>query len=446
LEHLAALDKWMRMKREHLVAHALADAMLAGPCEMEGFVERAAWLLGRKHRWLAPLCKRMFHTFGSSLEQRDRSRLVDWLRRDRGYQKAWLAARPPRIARYVLDAPRMSPRQGGLAACALPDLPTLGDLAAWLGVTGSELDWFADVRSMNTPDGPLCHYQYVWVPKRYGKRLMEVPKVRLREIQRRILRGILDLVPVHRAAHGFLRGKSCRTYVEPHVGRDVVLRMDLRDFFPSIPATRIHALFGTLGYPRAVARTLTALCTNAVPMAIAKRGAASWRDAKRLGIPHLPQGAPTSPALANLCALHLDLRLDELAKSMDGQYTRYADDLAISGGESLRRSISKITALIATIAVEEGFGINHRKTRSMHRSHRQILTGVVVNEKPNILRQDVDRLKAVLTNCVRQGPGSQNRKGVRDFKAHLSGRIAHVASLNAARGERLKAIFNRIEW
>ena len=434
------------MKREHFIAQSLADAMLAGSCDVEGFIERATWLLGRKPRWLAPLCKRVFNAFGSSLEQRDRTRLTEWIRHDRGYRDAWLAARPPRIAHYALYPPRMSPRRGALAACGLPDLPTPGDLAAWLGVSVSELDWFADVRGMNTPEGPLCHYRYMWVTKSYGMRLVEVPKIRLREIQRRILRGILDPVPVHRAAHGFCHGKSCRTYVEPHVGREVVLRMDLRDFFPSIPAARIHALFDTLGYPEAVARTLTALCTNAVPMAIAKRGAASWLDAKRLGIPHLPQGAPTSPALANLCALHLDLRVDGLAKSMDGQYTRYADDLAISGGESLRRRIANISALVAEIAIEEGFDINHRKTRFMHRSHRQFLTGVVVNEKPNVRRQDFDRLKAALTNCVRHGPASQNRDGVRDFQAHLSGRISHVASLNCGHGKKLQEIFRRIEW
>ncbi len=434
------------MKREHLVAHSLAHALLSGVCDTEGFVQRATWLLGRKHRWLTPLCKRVFRAFGSSLEERDHTRLTEWIRHDHGYRAAWLSARPPRIAHYLLEPPRMSPRRGALAACALPDLPTPGDLAAWLGVSVSELDWFADVRGMNAPEGPLCHYRFMWVPKSYGMRLMEVPKIRLREIQRRILRGILDHVPVHRAAHGFCRGKSCRTYVEPHVGREVVLRMDLRNFFPSIPSPRIHALFDTLGYPEAVARTLAALCTNAVPMAVAKRSAASWLDAKRLGTPHLPQGAPTSPALANLCALHLDLRMDELAKSMDGQYTRYADDLAISGGESLRRRTVNISSLVTKIAVEEGFDINHRKTRIMHRSCRQLLTGVVVNERVNVRRQEFDRLKAVLTNCARQGPALQNRDGIRDFRAHLSGRIAHVVSLNGERGKKLQEIFHRIEW
>jgi hypothetical protein len=82
----------------------------------------------------------------------------------------------------------------------------------------------------------------------------------------------------------------------------------------------------------------------------------------------------------------------------------------------------------------------------MFRSRRQFLTGVVVNEKPNVRRQDFDRLKAVLTNCVRQGPASQNRDGVRNFQAHLSGRIAHVSSLNRERGKKLQEILGRIEW
>lgn len=420
--------------------------MLAGTCDANGFVERCVVVLGRRHRWLAPLCRRAFQHFGAALGERDRPRLIEWICGDEGYLEAWQAARPPRIAQYVLEPARMSPRAGVLATCDLPDLPTLGDLAAWLGVTTRELAWFADVRGMNAPEGALCHYLYRWIAKRHGVRLLEAPKPRLRAIQRRILRGILDLVPVHRAAHGFRRGKSCRSHAEPHVGRDVVLRMDLRSFFASIPAARVHALFATLGYPASVARALAALCTNQVPRTMVPAGVMSWDEARCLGVPHLPQGAPTSPALANLCAFRLDLRLEALASAMGGQFTRYADDIAMSGGESLRRDIAGITTLVARIAIEEGFEVNHRKTRRMFRSHRQVLTGIVVNRKPNVRRQDFDRLKAVLTNCVRHGPASQDRDGTRDFKAHLAGRVAHVASLNAARGARLEAIFGRIDW
>jgi RNA-directed DNA polymerase len=165
-----------------------------------------------------------------------------------------------------------------------------------------------------------------------------------------------------------------------------------------------------------------------------------------LGIPHLPQGAPTSPCIANLCALHLDLRLDALSNALGGQYTRYADDLAISGGEALRRNWPRVSRAIAVIALEEGFAVTHRKTRAMHRGRRQLLTGIVVNTKPNVPRVDFDRLKAILTNCERQGPQSQNRQRMDDFRAHLAGRIAHVSSINTPRGRKLKAIFDRIDW
>ena len=172
----------------------------------------------------------------------------------------------------------------------------------------------------------------------------------------------------------------------------------------------------------------------------------SWIEGKQLEVPHLPQGAPTSPALSNLCALHLDLRLDALAQTFGGAYTRYADDLALSGGEPLRRRCARLGASIAAIAREEGFEVNHRKTQVMHASDRQVLTGVVVNERPNIPRDEVDRLKAILTNCAARGAGSQNRQGHADFRAHLLGRISHVTALNARRGARLRSIFERIDW
>lgn len=438
------------MTREDRVALALADALLAGPASAEDFAARMARALGRKSRWIAGLSRRAFARFGSQLRHPQRQRLIAFIRDDRGFRDAWRAARKPAIRHYFLDPPPMEPRPGALAACAIPALPTPGDVAAWLGITVSDLDWFADVRGMNDA-GLLGHYHHRWIPKRHAAyRIVEVPKTRLRAIQRKILREILDPIPVHRAAHGFTRGHSCLTHAESHVGRLVVLRMDLRDFFTSIPARRIHALFQTLGYPEASARVLTGLCTTRVPGSVLRalpRGASmDWLEGKRLREPHLPQGAPTSPALSNLCALHLDLRLDALARSLDASYTRYADDIAVSGDEGLRRQVAKLSSLVAAIAAEEGFKANHRKTRIMHRSDRQVLTGIVVNEHPNLRRDDYDRIKAVLHNCARSGPATQNREGHSDFRAHLKGRIGYVKQVNAARAAKLQRLFDRIEW
>jgi RNA-directed DNA polymerase len=155
-------------------------------------------------------------------------------------------------------------------------------------------------------------------PKRLGGlRLLEIPKADLKRAQRRILDDLLQHVPVHEAAHGFVQGRSVASHAAAHAGKEVVIGFDLRDFFPSVRASRVHAMWRTLGYPEGVARALTALCTHRTDSAVIERlrddGGLDWLGAKRLAAPHLPQGSPCSPALANLCAFRLDLRLEGLA-------------------------------------------------------------------------------------------------------------------------------------
>ena len=162
--------------------------------------------------------------------------------------------------------------------------------------------------------------------------------------------------------------------------------------------------------------------------------------------PHLPQGAPTSPALANLCAWRLDARLTALAAAAGATYTRYADDLAFSGGREFERSARRFQVQVMCTALEEGFAVHGQKTRFMRPGVRQQLCGVVLNARPNIRRDEYDQLKAVLYNCARHGPHTQNRAGVADFRAHLLGRIAWVTSLNSVRGGKLRAWFDRICW
>jgi len=330
----------------------------------------------------------------------------------------------------------------------LPPLIHQEAVADFLGLYPGELAWLADVhgREARVPAGPLRHYVYRWIPKAAGRwRLIEMPKSRLKATQQRLLHHLLDRVPPHDAAHAFRKGRSVVTFARPHCGREVVLRFDLKDFFPSVPASRVHALFARLGYTTPVARLLAGLCTNVVPDD-ACRPETTWHERKRLRSPHLPQGAPTSPALANLCARRLDARLDGLARSVGADYTRYADDLAFSGGAALERAAGRFPVVVATIALEEGFEVNTHKTRVLRRGVRQQLAGVVVNAHPNVRRADYDRLKATLTNCVRHGPVPENRDGHGDFRSHLLGRIAHVGRLNPARGRRLREVFDRIDW
>ena len=278
-------------------------------------------------------------------------------------------------------------------------------------------------------------------------RLIEAPKGRLKEMQRRILAGILERVPVHEAVHGFVKGRSIRTFAAGHVGQHVVLRMDLRDFFPTFRAARAAAFFRTMGYPERVAERLAGICTNAVPSSVWAGCKAAERETRETyRRPHLPQGAPTSPALANAMTFRLDCRLSGLARSAGASYTRYADDLAFSGEAAFARGVGRFAVRAMAVAMEEGFHVHARKTHVMRQGVRQRLAGLVVNQRPNVARRDFDRLKAVLTNCVRHGVESENREGHARFREHLLGRVTFVESVNPARGKKLRGIFEKIAW
>jgi RNA-directed DNA polymerase len=440
------------------VALSLADAMLAGPSTQRSVLARCSTALGTKPAWLTVLTKAVLREHGEGWHPNIRNPLARSICDHPAFQNAWATERP-QIRHYFLSSPAMARPPVALQHCSLLNLPTASDIAKWLNLELPQLDWFADVgeRNHQAKDGRLHHYSYQWVAKRSGGfRLLEIPKSRLRAVQRRILHELIDYIPPHEGAHGFRARHSCLTGAEPHVGQQVVIRIDLEDFFVSVSALRIAALFRTLGYPDGAARVLTGLCTNQVPSRVLdwkdpakyafEQPHLDWHSRKRLQSPHLPQGAPTSPALANLCAFNLDLRLQAAAESLDARYTRYADDLVFSGGRQFERAAQRFVSLVGTIALEEGFAINFRKTRVMNRATRQNVNGIVVNEKTNVSRAQRDELKAVLHNCARHGPASQNRAGRADFRAHLAGRIAHVKMISPVQGQRLETLFERIVW
>lgn len=334
-------------------------------------------------------------------------------------------------------------------------LETVRDLADWLRLDPEHLLWFADLRDRNScgKHSLLNHYDTHIGAKPYGAvRLVEAPKQRLKKIQRQILSEILMPVPLHPAVHGFCKGRSILTFALPHAGREAVLRLDLQDFFPSISGPRVQALFRTLGYPEPVADLLGGLCTTTTPRHVWQNTgletiAAEFQRARVLyARPHLPQGAPTSPVIANLCAFRLDCRISGLAKAADLAYTRYADDLAFSGGAQFVGMADRFTRHLAAIVSAEGFCLHHRKTRLMRSSVRQHLAGLTLNVRPNLPRRELDRLEAILTNCVRHGPGSQNRDQHPDFRRHLEGKVAFATMIHPARAARLRLLLNQISW
>ena len=366
-----------------------------------------------------------FRTFGDQTSPSLES-LLDWLQTSSDLT-ATTASLP--VGRFYWVPRTMASRGAAAQSWHLPALTTPAQLAHWLDLTPSDLDWLADVHGWTTKCNrpKLHHYVYRWQERRRGRfRLIESPKPRLKGIQRKILHEILDRIPAHAAVHGFHRGRSILSYATPHAGKAIVLRFDLRDFFTSVRASRVHALFQTAGYPPDVARLLAGLCTSRVPSDMwENRPQPRTNDARlgeRLRGRHLPQGAPTSPALGNACAYRLDIRLAGLAQSCEAVYTRYADDLAFSGGETCwERRARRFQVAVAVIVAEEGFEMHFQKSRFMRRGVCQQLSGIVVNEHPNVKRDQYDQLKAILTNCVRHGPDTQNRGGHADFRSHLLG-------------------------
>jgi len=431
---------------------ALASAFLAGEASVEQVIARASRTLGRPWRWLRPLAQRYLKAHAGQTRPRRRD-VIRFLLRDRGFHRARSEYPHELLVHQWLTGPQKMQPVAAAAAWTVPAIESAADLANWLLLTQEEIDWFADLKGLGykRKDRPkLRHYHYRVLAKQpFSIRLIEAPKPRLKELQRQILTEILNRIPPHSAAHGFRKGRSIRTFVAPHVGQRVVLRMDLKDFFPSISGARIQTFFRTVGYPESVADRLGGICTNAAP-----RDAWNFHQQSQAAVearamyarPHLPQGAPTSPALANLCAYRVDCRLSALAKSVGAQYTRYADDLAFSGDEAFERCVQRFSTQVAAILREEGFIVNHRKTRIMRQGVRQHLAGLVANQRLNVIRADFDRLKATLTNCIRHGPETQNRAAHPSFRSHLDGRVGFVESINPAKGKRLRTLFNQIIW
>ncbi|MGJ8582653.1 MAG: reverse transcriptase family protein [Marinosulfonomonas sp.] len=323
------------------------------------------------------------------------------------------------------------------AELAHPRLATVAELADWLFLPVERLDYLADLTSRYEEHGEtsINHYHYdLRVKTSGGVRLIEAPKQGLKAVQRRILKGIIDVIPSHPDAFGFVSGRNCVQAASRHSGEEMVVCFDLKDYFPSIGAGRVFGLFRCLGYPHTVARYLTALCTTQTPPRVL--GMLLVQDRQTYQAAHLPQGSPASPGLANQISFNLDRRLSALAGRMDANYSRYADDLTFSGARGIAHSLARS---VSQIVQEEGFAINASKSRSMKGTGRQTVTGLVVNQHININRRDFDALKAIIHAC---GKPADRRLYDATFRESLLGKIGWVETINPNRGQKLRRLLS----
>lgn len=234
----------------------------------------------------------------------------------------------------------------------IPEIESPGALAEWFGISTGELRWFSDLKGLvyEKDRSTLRHYHYRVLAKQSGNiRLIEAPKPRLKELQRQVLSRILESVPPHASVHGFLKGHSIKTFAAPHVGRRIILRMDLQDFFLPFPAQEFRASSARWATPNRLP-ICGGIYTNATPRD-------AWRD---LGVDldriHLreTQDLYARPHLPRWCGVHAICRRSRVFHRRD--IIRAASRTILNTGcrDSDGRS----------------FSVHHRKTRIMRRGVR----------------------------------------------------------------------------
>lgn len=312
----------------------------------------------------------------------------------------------------------------------LPAIDSPAKLAEAMGLSLPELRWLAFHREA----AEKIHYKRFTIPKRDGsERAIWAPMKRLKAAQRWILRNVVERLPVHGASHGFLVDRSIATNAAVHVGSKIVLKVDLRDFFPTVTIRRAKGVFRKAGYRDPIATLLALLCTEA-PREIVEQGGKTYYVA--LGPRCLPQGAPTSPAITNTLCLRLDRRLTGLAARLGWRYTRYADDLTFSlpDAHAGKPRLGALLGSIGRIAADEGFRVHPDKTNVARKGGRQKVTGLVVNGggAPRVPRALKRQIRAAIHNVSR---GKPLRDG--DSLARITGYAAYVYMTDPTLGAKL---------
>jgi retron-type reverse transcriptase len=320
-----------------------------------------------------------------------------------------------------------------LEQAGLPVLRTPADLAHQLGLSVSTLAWLA----FHTDVATRIHYIHFQTAKKSGGvRTLAKPHRQLDAVQHWVLGRILSRLAVSPACHGFVAGRSIVTNAQQHAAQGLVVNLDLASFFPSVGFPRVRKVFARAGFSGAVSTVLALLCTECPRREVLFRQRRYWVATGPRG---LPQGACTSPALANQVALRLDRRLLGLASKLGLRYTRYADDLTFSGPGDIAPRVGYLLDRAARIALDEGFFLQEKKTRVLRRGARQTVTGLVVNDRPGVVRAEVRRLRAILHRARTEGLEAQNREGRPNFRAWLLGKIAYVGMARPEVGAKLRS-------
>ncbi len=237
------------------------------------------------------------------------------------------------------------------------------------------------------------HYRKHEIPKKTGgKRILNIPSRSLKKLQKVILLKLLYKEKVHPCSYAYRKGKSIVDNAKVHCNSSVIIKMDIRDFFPSVKSEKVNRLFLKLGWNEEASNKLTELCT--------------WENG-------LPQGAPTSPAISNIILYQLDKKLFSIAQNFQARYSRYADDLTFSLNEDKPEVIRSIIKLTQLAVEKEGFRINFKKGKInvIRKYQSQRVCGITVNNsKPTLSRKERRKIRAIKHHLENDRPATISKE------------------------------------
>ncbi len=299
------------------------------------------------------------------------------------------------------------------------------------------------VKFLNTKIRSLTYVLYVisenkkytefTIKKKNGKeRIISSPNLALKKWQKK-LNEVLQLCYINKiAVHGFIANKSIITNAFTHIKKRNVLNIDIKDFFPSINFGRIRGLFlnSPFNFTKEAATILAQICT--------------FKN-------QLPQGAPTSPIISNFICSRLDQKMTKLGQKYYCTYTRYADDITFSNTKN--NLPENLIEEIINIIREEGFEVNEAKVRNQTRVVRQEVTGLTVNEKININRKYIRKVRAILHSWETEGYETASKKFFGKYDRHrykrpslrtsIKGKIEFIGSIRGKNDDLYKKLLER---
>ncbi len=269
-------------------------------------------------------------------------------------------------------------------------------------------------------------YHIFYIDKKKGKqREINAPSENLKKRQRWILKNILEKINISHNVHGFIKGKSIVSNAKEHLNKEYVLNIDIKDFFPSVTRYSVENIFRKIGYCNSVAQLLARICCY--------RGS-------------LPQGAPTSPYLANLVFDEVDQEIIDIVKNRGITYTRYADDMTFSSNYDLNTFKKEVYKLLG----KHRFSPNIMKTHQMSGKRRKLVTGLIVDDKVKVCKEYKRKLRQEIYYCKKFGVINHlmncNSKKSVNYREYLYGKAYFIKMVEETVGEKFLADLDSIDW